>query len=106
MPTVRTRIPFTVVLLVVAILVGTQISELFDSWDNTFQTGNDIEFSLTVVALCVGACVWLASLLLRCFQSLVSKIGSFLFKQLVLFFARTLEVQCGVLSASPPPLRI
>ncbi len=28
--------------------------EMFDTWDHTIQTGNDIEYGLVVLALCVG----------------------------------------------------
>ena len=28
--------------------------EMFDQWDHTIQTGNDIEYALVVLALCVG----------------------------------------------------
>ncbi len=28
--------------------------ELFDTWDHTIQTGNDAEYALVVLALCVG----------------------------------------------------
>jgi hypothetical protein len=28
--------------------------ELFDNWDHTVQTGNDTEYDLVVLALCVG----------------------------------------------------
>lgn len=28
--------------------------ELFDNWDHTIQTGNDTEYGLVVLALCVG----------------------------------------------------
>jgi hypothetical protein len=28
--------------------------ELFDNWDHTVQTGNDTEYALVVLALCVG----------------------------------------------------
>ena len=28
--------------------------ETFDSWDHTLQTGNETEYSLVVLALCVG----------------------------------------------------
>jgi len=29
--------------------------ETFDNWDHTIQTGNDTEYALVVLALCVGA---------------------------------------------------
>ena len=28
--------------------------ELFDHWDHTIQTGNDTEYTLVILALCVG----------------------------------------------------
>jgi len=28
--------------------------EMFDHWDHTIQTGNDIEYALVILALCVG----------------------------------------------------
>jgi hypothetical protein len=28
--------------------------ELFDSWDDTIQSGNDTEYALVILALCVG----------------------------------------------------
>ena len=106
MPAVRRGIPVTVVLLVVAVLLSTQVSELFDTWDHTLETGNDIEFSLTVVALCVGACVWFASLLWRCFPRLVSKVHSAFSNPPLLLSPWAQEKHCGPLSPSPPPLRI
>ncbi len=36
------------------VCVGSHISELFDYWDHTFQTGNDIESALIVLALTAG----------------------------------------------------
>ena len=36
------------------------MSEIFDHWDNTLQTGNDIEYSTVIVALIAGAVLGLA----------------------------------------------
>jgi len=30
------------------------VLETFDSWDDTTQTGNDTEYTLVILALCVG----------------------------------------------------
>jgi hypothetical protein len=30
------------------------VVEMFDTWDHTIQTGNDTEYALVVLALCVG----------------------------------------------------
>lgn len=42
------------------VCIGSHISELLDTWDNTFQTGNDIESVVLVLALTVGAALALA----------------------------------------------
>ena len=39
---------------ILAISLGAPIVELFDSWDQTLQTGSDTEANVAVVALCVG----------------------------------------------------
>jgi hypothetical protein len=39
---------------ILAISIGAPIAELFDSWDQTLQTGSDTEANVAVVALCVG----------------------------------------------------
>jgi hypothetical protein len=41
---------------------------MFDTWDNTLQTGNDIEYSTVIVALIAGAaigCTHVAAIVLR-----------------------------------------
>src|SRR5579864_5056609 len=45
------RITATLVLLTCLIC---PLVETFDTWDHTIQTGNDTEYSLVVLALCVG----------------------------------------------------
>jgi hypothetical protein len=45
------RITVTLVLLTCLVC---PLVELFDNWDHTIQTGNDTEYALVVVALCVG----------------------------------------------------
>jgi hypothetical protein len=55
--------------------------EMFDQWDHTMQTGNDIEYALVVLALCVGAAYTFARFvstfpLLRSAAKLVSNLGA------------------------------
>lgn len=85
------------------------ILETFDTWDPPIQSGNDTEYSLVILALCVGAAYsfvrfifeapLLSSLATRVFGSCVQK--PFLFASCV--FAPLLAD-----AASPPalPLRI
>jgi hypothetical protein len=39
---------------ILAVSLGAPIVELFDSWDQTLQTGSDTEANVAVVALCIG----------------------------------------------------
>ena len=39
---------------ILAISLGAPIAELFDSWDQNLQAGNDTEANMVVVVLCVG----------------------------------------------------
>jgi len=43
--------------LVLGLCVWGHVSELFDHWDNTFKTGNDVEYSTVIVALIAGAVI-------------------------------------------------
>jgi hypothetical protein len=42
------------IVAILAISLGAPILELFDSWDQTLQTGSDTEANVAVVALCIG----------------------------------------------------
>src|SRR5215468_8394641 len=41
------------------------ILETFDTWDHTLQTGNDTEYTLVVLALCVGVAYSFARFILK-----------------------------------------
>jgi hypothetical protein len=41
--------------LLLLVCLCAQVAETFDFWDHTLQTGNDIEYSLVIVALIAGA---------------------------------------------------
>ena len=49
----RSLARFGAVVIVAACLWG-HVSELFDHWDNTFRTGNDVESSVIIAALAAG----------------------------------------------------
>ena len=61
MPIVNWVRIIAVLLLLAALLFS--VSELFDTWDNTPQTGNDVEYNSVLVILCVGAAI-------ACFRAL------------------------------------
>jgi hypothetical protein len=46
-----------------AISLGAPIAELFDTWDQTLQTGSDTEANVAVVALCIGVAFAIGTIL-------------------------------------------
>jgi len=72
------RITVTLALLTCLIC---PLVEMFDNWDHTIQTGNDTEYGLVILALCVGVAYSFAR---------------FIFKSALLGF-----VTKGVFSSSP-----
>jgi hypothetical protein len=44
----------TAALIVLAGVLGGQITELFDHWDHTLQTGRDVDYTVVIIAACVG----------------------------------------------------
>jgi hypothetical protein len=43
--------------LILTLCIWGHVSELFDHWDNTFETGYDIEYSTVIVVLIAGAVI-------------------------------------------------
>jgi hypothetical protein len=54
---VRRRFIHYVTTLILTVCLWGYVSEIFDHWDNTFQTGNDIEYSTVIVVLIAGAVI-------------------------------------------------
>jgi len=51
----RTRVSLITGSIALAICLVCPLVEMFDQWDHTLQTGNDTEYMLVLLALCVGA---------------------------------------------------
>ena len=59
----RTRVSFITGAIALAICVVCPLVDLFDRWDHALQTGNDTEYPLVILALCVGAAFVLGRLI-------------------------------------------
>lgn len=88
---------------VLAFCVWGHVSELFDHWDNTFRTGNDIEYSTVIVALITGAVIWFACLALVLTRSLIM---APLLLRLVAWAATATTIASPIAHPPPAPLRI
>jgi hypothetical protein len=50
------------IVVILAVSLGGPVLELFDTWDQTVQDGNDTEADLVIVALCAGFALCAAGL--------------------------------------------
>ena len=98
-----TGFPRGLITLALAICFVCPLVEMFDQWDHTMQTGNDTEYALVVLALCVGAAYTFARAIFIIIGTLFSK-GAYAPKKLVLTFSGALltSIVRAAISASPP----
>jgi hypothetical protein len=62
----RSRASRIIVALVLLTCLVCPLVEMFDHWDNTIRTGNDTEYALVILALCVGVAYLFARFVFRC----------------------------------------
>jgi len=98
----RRHCQFGAILSLLVCVCG-HVSEIFDRWDNTAQSGADIDYGMVLVALIAGAVLGLAHVSIRAFRRASGSFGHFLFA--TFSPSSTRQVFSG--SHSPlPPLRI
>jgi hypothetical protein len=49
-------------------MLGGHITELFDRWDHTLQTGTDVDYTVVIIAACVGVVFAVAKILIALFR--------------------------------------
>lgn len=90
--------------LLLLVCLCAQVAEIFDFWDHTLQTGNDIEYSLVIVVLVAGAVFGLthvAAIVMRA----VSQTGHLL-SSFVASSSYASRPAAGTGYSPPQPLRI
>jgi hypothetical protein len=93
--------------IVVAIVLFTclmcPLVELFDNWDHTIQTGNDSEYTLVVLALCVGVAYSFARLIFK--SALLDFVAKSVFAPCVQksFFSTPCSFTLLLFDATSPP---
>jgi predicted Kef-type K+ transport protein len=81
--------------------------ETFDYWDHTIQTGNDTEYTLVVLALCLGVAYSFARFIFK--SALVGFVANSVFASCAQksFFSATRCLTLLLFDAtSPPPLSL
>jgi len=94
-----------VAMFVLVVVLACPLAELFDHWDHTLETGNDTEYAVVVLALCVGTAYLFARFIFN------SELLVFLAKSFLLSLADKSFLAASCRSAllrsdntSPPPL--
>lgn len=99
--------PRIIVTLVLLICLVCPFVEMFDRWDHTIQTGNDTEYALVLLALCVGVgysvtrFLFKASLRSRMDVKVLSKTAEL--KRFVFIFRGVIQLTSSI---SPPPVAL
>lgn len=103
----RSGSPRIIAPLVLLICLVCPLLEMFDHWDHTIQTGSDTEYTLVLVALCVGFACAVARLVFT--ASAPSGMGvkalseAVEFKTLVSLFRGGIQLASSI---SPPLVRL
>ncbi len=90
-------------LAILLICLWGHVSELFDTWDHTLQTGRDIEYSTVIVVLVVGAIIVAAGRALSLFRR---RAVTSPFVSLLIGTVQSPLTAPVFLTPSPPPLSL
>jgi hypothetical protein len=66
------RVLILVEVAAILLMTAPQLCELFDRWDSITDFGNDTEFMLIVVGICIGLCLLSALLIVQLARRLFS----------------------------------
>ena len=101
----RRKLLQLVAALVLGLCVWGHVSELFDHWDDTFKTGNDVEYSTVIVVLIAGAVIGFVRFV---FTVLTARLGVlYVTSPLLAAMAVARPTSTELIGYSPPlPLRI
>jgi hypothetical protein len=91
-----------VVTLVLAICLLCPLIDMFDYWDHAPQTGNDTEYTIVIVGLCIGALYTFARVVLKISRSARSEGTAAIDGCLALSSTSLNLILNGLISASPP----
>ena len=90
------------VLITLAAMLGGHMTELFDHWENTLQTGSDVDYTVVILAACAGVVFVAAKNLVVLFRPSPKHEDSPAQQSFSLF--QTIFPEISLAGPSPPPL--
>jgi hypothetical protein len=100
-PVGRILLRWAVLITLAAMLAG-HVTELFDHWDRTLQTGREVDYTIVIVAACAGVVFVVAKRLVVLFLHLPGQKDSPVQKSFSLL--QTIFREISAVGPSPPPL--
>lgn len=89
-------------LIILAAMLGGHVTELFDHWDNTPESGRDIDYTIVILAACAGVVVLAAKRFVALFRQFARRSDLPMPQSFSLLEPILLEI--SALGPSPPPL--
>jgi hypothetical protein len=91
-------------ILVLTLCLFGHVSEIFDHWDNTLQTGTDIDYGTVIVALIAGAVLGLVHVSVRALRIASGTLGCISWADV--FQDSSIGPLISICHSPPRPLRI
>ena len=101
----RSRFLHAGIVFILVVCLVCPLVELFDHWDDTLQTGNDTEYTLVILALCVGVAYSFARFIFK--SALLGFVAKSVFASCAQKFFFSVPCSLTFLlfdATSPPPL--
>jgi hypothetical protein len=89
-----------------AICLVCPLVDLFDQWDHALQTGNDTEYPLVILALCVGVAFALGRLIVTLSPSFPASSISYALQSALNSFPFFIRPTALALASASPPLSL
>jgi predicted subunit of tRNA(5-methylaminomethyl-2-thiouridylate) methyltransferase len=102
----RTRASIITGAIALAICLVCPLVDLFDQWDHALQTGNDSEYPLVILALCVGIAFALGQLIVTLSQNLQTSSIKYVFQSALNSLAFLIRPTALAIPSSSPPLSL
>ena len=102
----RTRVSFITGAIALAICLLCPLVDMIDQWDHALQTGNDSEYPLVILALCVGVAFALGRLIVTLSPNFPASSISYALQSALNSFPFFIRPTALALASASPPLSL
>src|SRR5258708_20463058 len=102
----RTRASLITGAIALAICLVCPLVDMFDQWDHALQTGNESEYPLVILALCVGVAFALARLITTLSPNITTSSISYALQSALNSLPFSIRPPALALASASPPLSL